>query len=186
MKVIVGLGNPGLKYRDTRHNTGFMVMDRLAELCHVSFEQEKFEAYFVKTKIEGEDVILMKPTTYMNNSGFAVRQVLDFYKLSPDHLLVIYDDIDLSVGRIRLRQKGSAGGHNGIKSIISCIFTEQFDRIRVGIGRDPRIRIVDWVLSRFRPEEKEPFAQAVDLAAQAAYYSITHSFVQTMNEYNGR
>lgn len=184
MKIIIGLGNPGVRYQYTRHNAGFMVMDRLAELCHLNFQQEKFEAMFAKGKINGKDVILMKPTTYMNNSGFAVREVLDFYKADPEDLLIVYDDIDLPVGTIRLRQKGSAGGHNGIKSIIHCIFTSHFDRIRVGTSRDPQIPIIEWVLTKFKPEEKEELEKAIDLAAHAAYDSIFQPFTKTMNIYN--
>lgn len=184
MKVCVGLGNPGRKYEETRHNVGFMVMDQLAELCHVSFDQEKFSAQFTKFKMKGEDVILLKPTTYMNNSGFALRQCMDFYKISTQDVLVVYDDVDLPVGKIRLRQKGSAGGHNGIKSIIECIFTNEFDRIRVGIGRDPKIDMVNWVLGKFTPEEKPLLKESVEKSAQAAYYSLTHSFMDTMNTYN--
>ncbi len=184
MKIIVGLGNPGVKYQNTRHNAGFRVMDKLADLCEVSFTQEKFSAMFAKTKIQGEDVILLKPTTFMNNSGYAIRQCLDFYKESPKNVLVIYDDIDLPVGKIRLRQKGSAGGHNGIKSVIQCIFTNEFDRIRVGVSRDPRIKIIDWVLTNFKQEEIADLDQAVDHAAHAAYDSITQSFSKVMNTYN--
>lgn len=186
MKIIVGLGNPGVKYENTRHNAGFMVMDELVKLCNTSFNQEKFSSYFAKTKVHGEDVILLKPTTYMNNSGFAIRQCLDFYKESPENLIVIYDDIDLPVGKIRLRQKGSAGGHNGIKSVIACIFTNQFDRIRVGTDRDPRIPIIQWVLTKFKEEEKEDLKSAVEKAAQAAYYAIDHPFNNAMNRYNSR
>lgn len=184
MKIFVGLGNPGKKYENTRHNAGFMVMDELAKLCEVSFDQEKFSAYFAKTKLKGEDVILLKPTTYMNNSGFALRQCMDFYKASPEDVTVIYDDVDLPVGKIRLRQKGSAGGHNGIKSIIQCIFTSEFDRIRVGVGKDPQIDIINWVLGKFREEEQKDLKNAVENSAKAAYYSIDHSFMDTMNLYN--
>lgn len=184
MKVCIGLGNPGRKYENTRHNAGFMVMDRLADLCKVSFDQEKFSAYFAKTKIQNEDVILLKPTTFMNNSGFALRQCMDFYKISTHDVLVIYDDVDLPVGKIRLCQKGSAGGHNGIKSIIQCIFTNEFDRIRVGVGKNPQIDMIHWVLGQFQDDEKEPLKEAVEQSAQAAYYSLTHSFMDTMNQYN--
>lgn len=184
MKIIIGLGNPGIKYQRTRHNAGYMVMDRLAELCQFEFTQEKFSAHFAKGKIKGEDVILLKPVTYMNNSGFALRQCLDFYKESPDNILVIYDDIDLPVGRIRLRQQGSAGGHKGMKSIISCIFTTDFNRIRVGIGRDAQIPIIDWVLQVFKEEEKEDLQSAIDLAAHAAFESIHTDFSKVMNVYN--
>lgn len=184
MRIIVGLGNPGTKYENTRHNAGFMVMDALAKECSLSFDQEKFQAMFAKGKIKGEDVILMKPTTYMNNSGFACREVMDFFKASPEDFLIIYDDIDLDVGRIRLRQKGSAGGHNGIKSIIQCLGTSNFDRIRVGTTRDPQIPIINWVLTKFKAEEMDALHQAIEKASQAAYYSIDHTFAQTMNQYN--
>lgn len=184
MKIIIGLGNIGREYENTRHNAGFMVIDQLAKNLNMSFDQEKFSAYFAKSKINGEDVILLKPTTYMNNSGFALRACLDFYKVSMDDVLVIYDDMDIKVGKIRLRQQGSAGGHNGIKSIISCTFTDKFDRIRVGIGRDKNIPIVNWVLSKFRDEEKDNLKSAIDNASKAAEYSITHSFSDTMNHFN--
>ncbi|MBQ0065661.1 MAG: aminoacyl-tRNA hydrolase [Firmicutes bacterium] len=184
MKIIIGLGNIGVKYENTRHNAGFMVIDELAKKLEVEFNQEKFSAYFAKTKVKGEDVILLKPTTFMNNSGFALRQCLDFYKESIKNVLVIYDDVDLPVGKLRLRQKGSAGGHNGIKSIIQCGFSAEFDRIRVGVGKDPKIPMVQWVLSKFRDEEKENLDAAIKNAANAAYFSITHSFDETMNRYN--
>ena len=184
MKIIIGLGNPGKKYENTRHNAGFMVMDALADLCDLSFDQEKFSSSFAKGKVHGEDVILMKPTTYMNNSGLALRQVLDFYKESSEDVLIIYDDIDLPVGKIRLRQKGSAGGHNGIKSIIQAMGTSTFDRILVGTSRDPQIPIIQWVLTNFKQEEKEDLNQSIDAAAHAAYHAIAHPFSQTMNQYN--
>jgi PTH1 family peptidyl-tRNA hydrolase len=184
MKIIVGLGNPGLKYENTRHNAGFMTMDKLAELCHLSFDQEKFSSLFAKGKVNGEDVVLIKPLTYMNNSGLALRQVMDFYKAGNDEILVIYDDVDLPVGKIRLRQKGSAGGHNGIKSIIQCTFGQEFDRIRVGVGKDPNYSMIDWVLSKFKPEEKEPLSDATTQAAHAAYDAISQPFNRVMNNYN--
>lgn len=184
MKIIAGLGNPGTKYENTRHNAGFMTMDKIANELHESWDHEKFSAKFIKTKYKGEDVILLKPLTYMNESGFAIRQCLDFYKAGPEDLLVIYDDVDLPVGKIRLRQKGSAGGHNGIKSIISCIFTQEFDRIRVGVGKDPKIPMINWVLGKFRPEEQKDLCEALERAAAAAIYSIDHSFSDTMNQFN--
>lgn len=186
MKLIVGLGNPGVKYENTRHNAGFMVLDRIAELCDAPINKKKFEGRYCKTRIGNEDVILLKPETYMNLSGFSVRAAMDFFKISRDDLLVIYDDLDTPVGSIRLKTKGSAGGHNGMKSVISSVLGEDFDRIRVGIGRDPKIRIIDYVLTRFRPEEIEDLNQSVDQAARAAIYSLDHSFEQTMNCYNIR
>jgi peptidyl-tRNA hydrolase, PTH1 family len=184
MKIIVGLGNPGKQYENTRHNAGFMVMDELAKECSLSFDQEKFQSMFAKGKIHGEDVILMKPLTFMNNSGFACREVMDFFKASPKDFLIIYDDIDLDVGRIRLRPKGSAGGHNGIKSIIQCIGTSEFNRIRVGTTRDPQIPIIKWVLTKFKSEEMAPLQEAILQASKAAYYSIDHTFESTMSKYN--
>ena len=139
MKIIIGLGNIGREYENTRHNAGFMAMDKLAQMLEMDFNQEKFSAYFSKKKIDGEDIILLKPTTYMNNSGIALRQCMDFYKVPSEDILVLYDDMDMPVGKLRLRQKGSAGGHNGIKSIISHIGTQEFDRIRIGIGKDKMI-----------------------------------------------
>lgn len=186
MKLIAGLGNPGVRYQNTRHNAGFMVLDRLAEKAGVDISREKFEGRFVKTKIKGEDVILLKPETFMNNSGFSIRAAMDYFKIAPEDLLVIYDDMDTDVGSIRLRQQGSAGGHNGMKSVITCVLSDKFDRIKVGIGRDPKIRIIDYVLTRFREDEKEDLEKAVDKAAQAAWYSIDHSFADTMNRYNVR
>ena len=123
-----------------------MAIDKLAQMLEMDFNQEKFSAYFSKKKIDGEDIILLKPTTYMNNSGIALRQCMDFYKVSAEDILVLYDDMDMPVGKLRLRQKGSAGGHNGIKSIISHIGTQEFDRIRIGIGKDKMIPVVDCVL----------------------------------------
>ena len=184
MKLIVGLGNPGVKYEKTRHNAGFMVVDRIAEMNGVSISKSKFEGKHIKTKINGEDVILLKPETYMNLSGFSVRACMDFYKIPREDILIIYDDLDTPVGSIRLKTKGSAGGHNGMKSVIQAVMGEDFDRIRVGIGRDPRIKIVDYVLTRFKPEELEDLDHAVDQAAKAAIFSLNHSFEQTMNRYN--
>ncbi len=184
MKLIVGLGNPGEKYAATRHNAGFMVMDKLAEKAGVEISKKKFDALYVKTKIKGEDVVLLKPMTFMNNSGFAVRACMDFFKIEPKDLLVIYDDLDTPVGSIRLKPSGSAGGHNGMKSVINAAMQQDFDRIRVGIGRDPKIKIIDYVLTRFRADEIDDLNSAIDQAAKAAWYAIDHTFAQTMNRYN--
>lgn len=186
MKLIVGLGNPGEKYKTTRHNAGFMVLDRIAELSETDINKSKFEGKYIKTKIRGEDVVLLKPETYMNNSGFSVRACMDFFKIPREDILVIYDDLDTPVGSIRLKTKGSAGGHNGMKSVIASVLGEDFNRIRVGIGRDPKIKIIDYVLTRFKPEEVEDLNKAVDQAAKAALFSLSHSFEQTMNRYNAK
>lgn len=183
MKLIVGLGNPGVRYANTRHNAGFMVMDELARMADTTIEKEKFEGKYVKLKIRGEDVIFLKPETFMNNSGFSVKACMDYFKLNPDDILLIYDDKDLPVGTIRLRQKGSAGGHNGVKSVIALTLTDEFNRIRVGIGK-PDIRIVDFVLSKFKEEEKEDLKAGIQAAAEAAWYSIDHDFADTMNHFN--
>lgn len=184
MKLIVGLGNPGREYVHTRHNAGFEVMDAIADAVSADISQKKFKALIDKVRIGNESVLLMKPQTYMNNSGEAVRAAMDFYHLTPQDLLVIYDDMDMPVGRLRLRQKGSAGGHNGIKSIIAHIHTQEFDRIRVGIDKDARIPTVDWVLGKIRKEDEEEYSKAVKLAKDAAVYAMSHSFAETMNQFN--
>ncbi len=184
MKLIVGLGNPGREYVHTRHNAGFEVMDAIADHVSADISQKKFKALIDKVRIGNESVLLMKPQTYMNNSGEAVRAAMDFYHLTPQDLLVIYDDMDMPVGRLRLRQKGSAGGHNGIKSIIAHIHTQEFDRIRVGIDKDARIPTVDWVLGKIRKEDEEEYSKAVKLAKDAAVYAMNHSFAETMNQFN--
>ena len=184
MIAVVGLGNIGNGFKNTYHNMGFMVADELAKRLNVKFDIDKCKASIAKTEYEGEEVLIVKPKTYMNNSGFALRQCLDFYKVGMENVIVIYDDVDLPVGKLRLRQKGSAGGHNGIKSIISCGFSNEFDRIRVGVGKDPKIPMIEWVLSKFRETEKEELDQGIENAALAAYYSIDHSFDKTMNSFN--
>lgn len=184
MKLIVGLGNPGKEYENTRHNSGFFVMDELAKECQVQIEQKKFKSLIATTRIHGEQVMLMKPQTYMNNSGEAVIEAVKFYHIDLEDILVIYDDMDMPIGKIRLREKGSAGGQNGVKSIIAHLHTQDFKRIRVGIGKDSRVPVVDWVLGKIRKEELEDYHQAVCMAKDAAIYSISHSFVDTMSRFN--
>lgn len=185
MKVIVGLGNPGSKYEGTRHNAGFMVIDRLADQWNIDVKQAKFRSVVGEGRVGSEKILLVKPVTYMNLSGEAVHQVVDFYKIDLDDLLVIYDDLDLPPGKIRLRQKGSAGGHNGIKSIISHLGTQEFNRIKVGIGRPgPGGDVVSYVLSPFSNEQKEEVLEGIELAAKACVTWIESSFIQAMNQYN--
>ena len=184
MKLIVGLGNPGKEYDMTRHNTGFYCLDVLSDEMNQSIDKEKFKGLYTKFKYKGEDVILLKPQTYMNNSGESVAAVMQFFKIPVEDLLVIYDDMDMPTGKLRLREKGSAGGHNGIKSIISHIGTQEFDRIRIGIGKDKLIPVVDWVLGKFPQEQQEDLNHALEQAAKAAKFSIKHSFSDTMNRYN--
>lgn len=184
MKIIVGLGNPGKEYENTRHNAGFRVMDAIAKDCNVEITQKKFKALIAQTRIGGESVLLMKPQTYMNLSGEALIEAVKFYQVDIKDILVIYDDLDLPVGKVRLREKGSAGGQNGMKNIISHVHTQEFNRIRVGIGKDPRIPVVDWVLGKIRKEEIQDFEEAIVTARDAALYSVNHSFMDTMSRFN--
>lgn len=186
MKLIVGLGNPGREYVHTRHNAGFEVMDAIADHVSADISQKKFKALIDKVRIGNESVLLMKPQTYMNNSGEAVRAAMDFYHLTPQDLLVIYDDMDMPVGRLRLRQKGSAGGHNGIKSIIAQLGTEEFPRIRVGVGAkpNPQYDLADWVLSKFSEEDMTALQPALEHAADAAVKIVGGDMNTAMNLYS--
>ena len=181
MKLIVGLGNPGKEYEKTRHNAGFMALDQLAADLGVSINNAKFKGEYVKFKHKGEDVILLKPMTYMNNSVIAV---MNFFKIDVEDILVIYDDLDMPTGKLRLRERGSAGGHNGIKSIIAHTGTQQFKRIRVGIDRHPRIPVVDYVLGKFTNEETPLIEEGVKRASKAAQTFLEKDFKIAMNVYN--
>lgn len=184
MKLIIGLGNPGKEYEKTRHNTGFMVLDRLAEKLNTTIEQNKFNGLYTKCKYKGEDVILLKPQTFMNLSGESVRKMMDFYKIDLEDIIVIYDDMDMPVGKLRLRQNGSAGGHNGIKNIILHTGSQNFCRIRVGIGRHPYMKVVDYVLSRFNSDESSAIEKGIEDASDAVVDILDHDFVYAMNKYN--
>lgn len=168
MKLIIGLGNPGNEYKNTRHNIGFMVVDSFADKHNVVFKTEnKFKSDVAIFNYKGEKVILVKPLTYMNLSGEAVRPILDFYKIKIDDMIIICDDLDSNPGRIRLRQNGSSGGHNGLKSIIQHINTEQFKRIKIGIGRDKLIDVASYVLGNIKDSDKEVTEKAIDDACLA-------------------
>lgn len=185
MKIIIGLGNPGKKYEDTRHNAGFMAIDKISEKWGIPVAQNKFRALVGEGRIEGEKVLLVKPQTYMNLSGESVAEILKFYKLIPDELVVIFDDLDLPTGQLRLREKGSAGGHNGIKSMISHLGTQEFKRIKVGIGRpEPGRSVSDYVLQSFPSAERTAVSEAVALAAEAAAMWTREPFLKVMNHYN--
>jgi PTH1 family peptidyl-tRNA hydrolase len=185
MYIIAGLGNPGKDYETTRHNAGFMTIDRLADQLGCEVTTRKFQGLTGSGFIGGEKVILLKPQTFMNASGESIRAAADFYKLEPDHILVIYDDISLDVGSIRVRVKGSAGGHNGMKSIIAHLGTENFPRIRVGIGEKPeRMDLADYVLGHFSKEEMENLQKATHMAAEAAEILITQDAQTAMNRFN--
>lgn len=185
MKVLVGLGNPGRQYEETRHNIGFMVIDELADRWNIPLSQSKFKGIFGQGVVNGEKVLLVKPLTYMNLSGETVRPLLDFYKLDIEDLVVIYDDLDLPVGKLRLRQKGSAGGHNGIKSLIQHLQTQNFNRIRMGIDRPTNGQsISDYVLGRFSEEERPDIDSTVKKAAEACEEALSKDFLQVMNTFN--
>lgn len=184
MKLIVGLGNPGKKYDNTRHNTGFACVDALARELNQEITTKKFDGLYTKFKHKGEDIILLKPQTYMNNSGLSVIQCMKFFKVDVADLCVIYDDMDLPLGKLRLREKGSAAGHNGIKSIIAHVGTQDFKRIKVGIGNS-RGDGANWVLGHFSPLEYPIVSEAVKNGAEAALlYIETDDFSKAENRYN--
>lgn len=187
MKVIVGLGNPGRAYEETRHNLGFKTIDKISVKWSIPVVQNKFRALVGEGRINSERVLLVKPQTYMNLSGESVSEVLSFYKLTPDELLVIHDDLDLPLGKLRLREKGSAGGNNGIKSIIQHLGSQEFKRIKIGIGRPaPGVSVRDYVLQGFPPADRQVIEQAVERAADAAVMWTGTPFLQVMNQYNSQ
>lgn len=187
MYVIAGLGNPGRKYEKTRHNVGFDTIDILAAMYRIDVSTEKFKALVGTGVIDGQKVILVKPQTFMNLSGESLRLVCDFYKIDvEEELIVIYDDISLAPGQLRIRKKGSAGGHNGMKNIISQLGTQVFKRVKVGVGEKPvGFDLADYVLSHFSREERIEIETAFDKAAKAAAALVTQEPEQVMNQYNG-
>lgn len=186
MFIIAGLGNPGLKYENTRHNVGFITVDMLAERYHISISEKAHKALIGKGVIEGQRVILVKPQTYMNLSGESIRSVMDFYKTDPSELIVVYDDISLEPGAIRVRKKGSAGGHNGMKNIIQHLGTQEFPRVRIGVGeKPPYMDLADYVLGRFTGEEQPLMAQAFRDGADALVSILTDGADAAMNHFNG-
>ena len=184
--LIVCLGNPGPKYEGTRHNAGFMAVGALSEKFGVSVNKLRFKALTGTCTINGETVMIMKPQTYMNLSGEAVAQAVKFYKIPADHVIVISDEMALPVGKIRVKTKGSAGGHNGLKDIIEKLGTEDFPRIRLGVGAPPHpdYDVKDWVLSVFRNQDAEDMADASKRAADAAACYISEGAERAMNKYN--
>ncbi len=184
--LLVCLGNPGDKYDGTRHNVGFAVADELGERSNKAIQRLKFRALTDTLDLGGQKVLVMKPVTYMNLSGEAVRQAADFYKIAPDHVLVVADDVSLPVGKLRLRAGGSAGGHNGLKSIIEQLGTEQFPRVKIGVGEKPHpdYDLADWVLGRFGGEDKKVIAATVKQAADAAECVIKEGMDRAMNQFN--
>ena len=185
MYVIAGLGNPGREYEGTRHNVGFMTLDALADKYNIDVREKAFKGLIGKGVIEGNKVILVKPQTYMNLSGECIRQVMDYYKVDPSEFIVIYDDISLVPGGIRIRKKGSAGGHNGIKNIIAHLGTQEFPRVRIGVGEKPaRMDLADYVLGGFSKEDEALVREACEHAAEAAAEILTDGPDKAMNDFN--
>ncbi|MGJ7913660.1 aminoacyl-tRNA hydrolase [Neobacillus sp. LXY-1] len=185
MKCIVGLGNPGKPYEHTRHNIGFDVIDELSKRFSIPLNQSKLKGLYGMGIYKGEKILLLKPLTYMNLSGESIRAVMDYYQIDIEDFLVIYDDLDLPVGKIRLRQKGSPGGHNGIKSTVAHLGTQQFNRIRVGIDRPQNgMSVTDFVLGKFWQEEQAFINEAILKSSDACEAWLDKPFLQVMNEYN--
>ncbi len=184
--LIAGLGNPGRQYEGTRHNAGFMALDTIAEKNHAEVKRIKFKGLIGECRIAGKRVILLKPSTFMNLSGQSVQEAMRFYKLPPEHTLILYDDINLEPGRLRIRRKGSDGGHNGMKNIIYLSGSDQFPRIKIGVGQKPHpdYDLADWVLSRFTPQEMQALSPALLNASAAAELIIKGELDRAMNQFN--
>ena len=186
MYIIVGLGNPTKEYQNTRHNIGFDVIDKLADMYSISVLEKKHKALVGKGIINGQKVILAKPQTYMNLSGESVRELVDYYKIDEEtELIIIYDDISLDVGQLRIRKKGSAGGHNGIKSIIQHLGTDVFPRIKMGVGEKPKgYDLADYVLGHFKKEERIIMDESIITASKAIELMVIDEIGEAMNQYN--
>ena len=184
--LIVFLGNPGPKYECTRHNAGFMAGDALAKKLGVSINKARFKALTASAEINGEKVLLMKPQTFMNLSGEAVGQAARFYKVAPEHVIVVSDEVSLPLGKLRVRMKGSAGGHNGLKSIIASLGSDAFPRVRIGVGAPPHpdYDMADWVLAVFRNQDLEDMLRAASQAAEAVITYVTDGPERAMNRFN--
>lgn len=184
--IIAGLGNPGTQYEDTRHNCGFMAAETIAEENNAEIKRLKFKSLTTEVRLGDKRCLLMKPSTFMNNSGDAIEEAADFYKIPPERILVIYDDINLDVGKLRIRPKGSDGGHNGMKSIIFRLNSDNFPRIRIGVGKKPRpdYDLADWVLSRFTKEEGALLEPAFKNTCEAARLIVNGKISEAMNKFN--
>lgn len=184
--LIAGLGNPGLQYEGTRHNAGFIVIDRLAQKLGFEIKRMKFKALCGDVSIAGKHCVVIKPGTYMNNSGQSVAEAMNFYKLDIDHVIIVYDDISLEPGRMRIRRKGSDGGHNGIKSIIQLTGEDTFPRIKIGVGKKPHPKydLADWVLGKFSDEDREKLDQTADNACEALELMVGGKTDEAMNRFN--
>ena len=184
--LIVGLGNPGKEYEFTRHNAGFLCLDLFAQENDIKINRLKFNALIGDAEIGGKRCILAKPQTFMNNSGEAVRDIASFYKIPPEKIIVIFDDISLPCGRLRTRRKGTDGGHNGIKSIISCLGGEDFPRVKIGVDKkpNPEYDLASWVLSEFPKEKSEQLSSALKNSIEAAKLIVSGKIDEAMNKYN--
>ena len=182
--LIVGLGNPGSQYAKTRHNIGFMVIDCLLAKLNASLKLKKFNGMYTKVDYNGKELYLLEPLTHMNLSGQSVRDLAGYFKIPANNIIVIYDDMDLELGRLRMRMKGSAGSHNGMKSIITCIGSQDFPRIRVGIGCHGVIDAKDYVLGKFTAQDMEVLTPALEKAADAALEILDSGVEKAMNKYN--
>ena len=186
MYIIAGLGNPGSKYEHTRHNIGWLAVDALAAEQGVSVDRNKFHALTGQCVLAGQKVLLMKPMTYMNNSGEAIEEARAFYKIPTHNVIVLSDDVNLAPGKLRIRRKGSAGGHNGLKSIIQCMGTDDFPRVRLGIGAKthPDMDLADYVLGKFTKDEQKAIDEAIKNAAHAAELIVSNDINEAMSLYN--
>ena len=185
--LIVGLGNPGREYEKTRHNCGFRALDVLAAKLDCKVDKLKFQGLFCQTNYQGKKLFLLKPQTFMNLSGRSVLQLSAFFHIPPQRIIVLFDDISLEPGRLRVRADGSAGGHNGIKSIIQELGSQDFPRVKIGVGAKPHpeYELADWVLGGFTPQEEKALAPALERAADAALYIMQHGVPETANRFNG-
>lgn len=184
--IIVGLGNPGKKYERTRHNVGFRVIDHLCEKYAVSSTKKKFDAICAKVTIGEENILLLKPQTFMNNSGLSVAEAANFYKVQPENIIVVFDDISLDPGKLRVKRKGSAGGHNGVKSIIQLLDSESFPRIKIGVGKKPNPNwdLANWVLSKFSDAEDKLIEEAIGKVNDALKCILDGQIDKAMNLVN--
>lgn len=185
--MLVGLGNPGAQYARTRHNMGFLVLDQLEKQLGAEKEKLRHQALCAAASYRGERLLLVRPQTFMNASGLAVRQAADYYHIPPERIVVLFDDISLPVGKIRVRANGSAGGHNGIKSIISSLGTDQFPRVKIGVGAkpNPEYELADWVLGNIPKAEQPQLMTAIEHAADAALCLIEHGCAEAASKFNG-
>ncbi len=184
MKLIVGLGNPGKEYEKTRHNMGFMVMDEIAKKLNMEYNKSKFNGLYFDINLNGEKVIFLKPQKYMNLSGEVVRDYVNFFKINIEDILIIVDDLDMSLGKVRLKKKSSSGGHNGLKSIFFNINTNDIKRIKIGIGNDKLKDTKDYVLSKINNEEYKLLDNSIKLASKIALEFIDTDFNRLMSNYN--